>query len=105
MSDFFTDTPFRLNRLAARFSPDLDPWVWRVSRDEITALVDQMTCDGYYAAEFAYLEDPDLGLPEMGVLVEKLLKRLDWTPLPEESRLRFLTALYASLAVQDDIAA
>lgn len=101
----FESTTFRLLHFAAHFRSKQDAKEGRGSGRDVVALVEQLMSDGFYADEFAYLDDPNLHYFEMLPVIEKFLNRLDWQPLKDESEFRFMTALYSTIGEKNDLAA
>lgn len=91
--------------MAARFRPEPESKGRGVGADEVVSIVNQLMCEGFYAEEFAYLEEPNLNRFEMLPIVANFLSRLEWRPSDDVKEFRFMTALYAEHGQKDDIAA
>jgi hypothetical protein len=103
--DQFDSLEFRLLRLSARFRPEPGTALFGPDTPEILAVVDQLMSEGYWSDEFLDLSDPEYRLPERQRPLGGFLSKLNWRPLDEEGRFRFLTALYARIGQTDDVLA
>lgn len=98
----FDEPQFRLLRLAARFRPTPESNIRNVDSSEVASVVDDLMSAGFYADEFAYLDNPGLNYFEMLSKFEDFLVSLNWKPLSHEQEFRFLTAAYAEVGAKDD---
>ena len=103
--ELFNSGSFRILRLAARFRPMAEPNQRTAGSAEIASVIGQLMNEGFYSEEFAHLDNPGLSPFQTTPVMEKFLRHLGWHPLSDEEEFRFLTALYASIGIKDDITA
>ncbi|CUI26813.1 hypothetical protein [Cognatishimia activa] len=103
--DYFSSYQFQLLRAAARFRDNTGICTREPKPKDFAELVSVLMSKGYWADEFAYLDNPNLNPFEFNSVAKSFLSQLNWRPCSDEVEFRFLTASYAKIGGTNDVAA